>query len=116
MAHQSELDRTLIVLVRQPDLIYADEVFQTAFVDGYQLTNVPSVALISVISPVLGGTLVPRSVHALGRAQVHLLMTSRAMHGAYMSFVLPDDEVETAVRVLHTELQFDQMSTSDLSR
>jgi hypothetical protein len=43
-------------------------------------------------------------------------MTSRAMHGAYMSFVLPDDEVETAVRVLHTELQFDQMSTSDLSR
>ena len=76
----------------------------------------PSVALISVISPVLGGTLVPRAVYALGQAQVHLLMTSRAIHGAYMSFVLPDDEVETAVSVLHTALQFDHISASDVSR
>ena len=106
IAHQSELDRTLMVLVRQPDSGYAEEIFQAEFSEGFQLTHIHSVALISVISPALGGTLAPTAVHALGRAQVHLLMTSRSVHGAYVSFVLPDDEVDVAVRTLHDDLGF----------
>lgn len=106
LAHQSELDRTLMVLVRQPDTNYTEEIFTSAFSEGYQRTSMNSVALISVISAPHGGALTPRAMLALGNAQIHIIATSRAVLGNYVSFVLPDDEVENAVRVLHQGLGF----------
>lgn len=106
LAHQSELDRTLMVLVRQSDTPYTDEIFASAFADGYQQTTMNSVALISVISAPHGGALTPRAISVLGNAQIHIIATSRAVFGNYVSFVLPDDEVESAVRVLHQGLGF----------
>jgi aspartokinase len=64
------------------------------------------VALVSVVSASHGGSLAPKSVFALGKAQIHPIVISRAIVGSYLSFVVPDDEVITAVRVLHDELQF----------
>lgn len=106
LAHQSELERTLMVLVRQPDATYSHEIFVDAFQGGYQITKTPSVALVSVISASHGGSLAPKAVLALGKAQIHPIVISRAIVGSYLSFVVPDDEVITAVRVLHDELQF----------
>lgn len=106
LVHQSELDRTLMVLVRQPDTSYTEEIFEHEFADGYQRTIMNSVALISVISAPHGGSLTPRAIYALGLAQIHIIATSRAVFGNYVSFVLPDDEVEHAVRVLHDGLGF----------
>ncbi|MFZ9858565.1 MAG: aspartate kinase [Roseiflexaceae bacterium] len=106
LAHQSELDRTLMVLVRHPDTSYTEEIFASAFSDGYQQSIMNSVALISVISAPHGGALTPRAMLALGNAQIHIIATSRAIFGNYVSFVLPDDEVESAVRVLHDSLGF----------
>lgn len=106
LAHQSELDRTLMVLVRQPDTSYTEEIFVGTFADGYQCTIMHSVALISVISATHGGSLTPKAAYALGEAQIHMIATSRAVFGNYVSFVLPDDEVENAVRVLHQGLGF----------
>ncbi|MFN5928328.1 MAG: aspartate kinase, partial [Roseiflexaceae bacterium] len=106
LVHQSDLDRTLMVLVRQPDATYTAEIFAEAFTEGYQITHITPVALVSVISAAHGGALVPMVGLALGTAQIHPLVVARTVFGHYMSFVLPDDEVVSAVQTLHRDLQF----------
>ncbi|MFM7680011.1 MAG: aspartate kinase [Roseiflexaceae bacterium] len=106
LVHQSDLDRTLMVLVRQPDATYTAEIFADAFTEGYQITHITPVALVSVISAAHGGALVPMVGLALGTAQIHPLVVARTVFGHYMSFVVPDDEVVSAVQTLHRDLQF----------
>jgi aspartokinase len=106
LAHQSELDRTLMVIVRQPDATYTKEIFEQSFGKDYSVIVHPTVALVSVISAAHGITLPSLAMYALGRAQINHIASSRSLHGAYVSFVLPDDTVESAVRMLHSELGF----------
>jgi len=106
LAHQSELDRTLMVLVRQPDATYTKEIFEIAFTNGYAVTVHSPVALVSVISAAHGPALTPRAMYALGMAHINQIASSRSLHGSYVSFVLPDAQVEAAVRMLHHELGF----------
>jgi aspartate kinase len=106
LAHQSELDRTLMVLVRQPDATYTKEIFEIAFTNGYAVTVHSPVALVSVISATHGPALTPRAMYALGMAHINQIASSRSLHGSYVSFVLPDAQVEAAVRMLHHELGF----------
>lgn len=105
LVHQSDLDRTLMVLVRDPDAAYTAEIFADAFRDGYKINHISPVALVSVISTAHGGTLVPQTVFALGKAQIHPLAVARAVFGNYLSFVIPDDEVVATLQTLHAELQ-----------
>jgi len=60
-----------MVLVRQPDATYTAEIFADAFSEGYQITQITPVALVSVISAAHGGALVPMVGLALGKAQIH---------------------------------------------
>ena len=106
LAHQSELDRTLMVLVRQPDETYTKEIFEESFVNGYHVSAHAPVALVSVISAAHGASLTPRAMYALGKAQINQIASSRSLLGSYVSFVLPDDSVESAVQMLHQELGF----------
>lgn len=105
LVNQSDLDRTMIVLVRQPDATYTAEIFAQAFSDGYKINHITPVALVSVISVAHGGTLVPQAIMALGKAQIHPLAVTRAVFGNYLSFVIPDDEVSAAIHTLHRELK-----------
>ena len=95
-----------MVLVRQPDATYTKEIFETAFSNGYSVTVHTPVALVSVISAAHGASLTPRAMYALGMADINQITSSRSLHGSYVSFVLPDAQVEAAVQMLHHELGF----------
>ncbi len=106
LAHQSELDRTLMVIVRQPDATYTKEIFEQSFGKDYNVTLHSTVALVSIISAAHGTVLPSLAMYALGRAQINHIASSRSLHGAYVSFVLPDESVASAVQILHSDLGF----------
>jgi aspartate kinase len=106
LVHQSELDRTLLVLVRQPDATYSQEIFSATFGSGYAVSQHTPVALVSVVSTAHGESLMPKALHSLGSSAVPVIASARSLHGAHVSFVVPDAHIERAVTGLHAVLGF----------
>jgi aspartate kinase len=103
-------ERGLTFAVRGNDAAFACEVVNAAFeyerVNGAvrEATAVTPVALVTVISAPNGNDLAPHILAALGRAGAHIISLAQSTASAHVSFILPDAEMNGAVRVLHREL------------
>lgn len=112
MFSQSFSDRTLSLLVRQADsdasLRSLQREFQDDLQEGY-LSQVGALAQVGTISVVgapggHGAAVVPKTFAALGRLDTQIVSVAQSASEYHVSVVVPEDEVDAAVRFIHREL------------
>jgi aspartate kinase len=107
---QSFSERSLTLVVRGADADFARDCLAATFSDeraAGQLREIAlttPVALVAVISAPNGDGLAPSTLATLGRAGAHVLALAQAAASYHISFILPEAEVDSVVRALHTDL------------
>jgi aspartokinase/homoserine dehydrogenase 1 len=112
MFSQSFSDRTLSLLVRQADAGASLRSLQREFQDDLRegnLSQVGSLARVGTISVVgapggRGAAVVPKTFAALGRLDTQIVSVAQSASEYHVSIVVPEDEVDAAVRFIHREL------------
>jgi aspartate kinase len=105
---QSFSERSLTLCVRAPDSDFARNCLEGVFIreqqeDVRHTITVKPVALVAIISTP-HSDLEPRALASLGRSGAHVLTLTRASRGSHLSFMLPENEVDAVVRILHQDL------------
>jgi aspartate kinase len=107
---QSFSERSLTLAVRAADAEFARDCLATAFGNERaagalrEITLTTPIALVAVVSASNGDGLMPRTLAALGRVGAHVLALAQSTSSYHISFMLPEAEVDTVVRMLHADL------------
>jgi len=107
---QSFSERSLTLAVRGADAEFARDCLATAFDNERaagavrEITLITPIALVAVISTSNSDNLMPRTLSVLGRAGAHVLALAQSTSSYHISFILPEAEVDTVVRMLHADL------------
>jgi aspartate kinase len=107
---QSFSERSLTVMVRAIDAAFAREHLLAAF-KGEQAPNgiqdisfAAPIGLIAVISATSNGQLVPQILATLGRVGTRVLALEQSTVSPHLSLLLPEDQIDAAVKALHHDL------------
>lgn len=106
-------ERSLLLTVRASDAAFARVTLTTpphphgplAEQPLFQVEEAATVALVTVISASGGAEPMPLTLAALGRAGIHLLALTCDPDAAHITLVLPQAELQRAVRTLHEDLR-----------
>lgn len=112
MFTQSFSERTLSLLVREGDreasLSALDREFQEDLLEA-RLSRIAALSQVGTISVVgapggHGAALLPRTFVALGRLQTQIVSVAQSASEYHVSVVVPEEDVDAAVRFIHREL------------
>lgn len=112
MFSQSYSERTLTLLVRQSDAEASLHALEREFADDLahrhlaRLAALAGVGTISVVGAAGrdGATVVPKTFAALGRLEAQIVSVAQSASEYHVSVVVPEEEVDDAVRFIHREL------------
>ncbi len=116
MFSQSFSERTLSLLVRQADQGASLEALRREFREELARDSLSQVAALNQVATisVVGGpggqaALVPKTFAALGRLDTPVVSVAQSASEYHVSVVVPEEEVDAAVRFIHGELNVQQL-------